>query len=244
MSILDSIDYRHGGSVNRFRRKRGALLRGQIARLAERLGRPLVVLDVGGRADYWDNVGLEHIAQVMLINARQQELDRPLPPGLPEGVFSKSLGDARDLDGYADQSVDLVHANSVIEHVGSWEDMARMASEARRVGRSGWVQTPAWSFPIEPHFHAPFMHWFGTPLRARMMSLSLRRSFRRMDLATRRRTVEGINLLTRSETAALFPGAEIHVERVLLLAKSYVVHWMPAEAAASAGDSDDVQRAA
>lgn len=53
-----------------------------------------------------------------------------------------------------------------------------------------------------------------------------------MDLAARRRAVEGINLLTRSETAALFPGADLHVERVLLLAKSYVVHWMPENVAA------------
>lgn len=149
MRILDSIDYRHNGSVNRFRRKRGALLRGQMARLAGRLGRPLTVLDVGGRPDYWENVGLEHVAHVTLLNARQQELDRPLPAGLPEGVFSKSLGDARDLVGYADQSVDLVHANSVIEHVGSWEDMARMASDGRagcrrRRGafRSSRISTP------------------------------------------------------------------------------------------------------
>ncbi len=231
MSILDSIDYKEHSTVNRFRRKRGVLLRGQIARLAERLGRPLVVLDVGGRPDYWANVGLEHVAHVTLLNPRQEELDRPLPDDLPTGVFSKSLGDARDLVGFADQSIDLVHANSVIEHVGTWHDMARMASEARRVGRSGWVQTPAWSFPVEPHFHAPFMHWFGAPMRARMMSLSLRRSFRQMSLDRRRRAVEGINLLTRAETAALFPGAEVHVERVLLLAKSYVVRWMPEEEA-------------
>jgi hypothetical protein len=230
MDVFGSVDYKHHPTLNRFRQRRAQHLRAQIARLRAELGRPIVVLDVGGRPDYWMNVGLDGVERVVLLNLLSKELDRPLPEGLPPDRFSRSLGDARDLGAFADQSVDLVHSNSVIEHVGRWDDMRRMADEMRRVGLSGWVQTPAWTFPVEPHFHTPFMHWMAAPMRARMMSASLRRHFRRMSLDKRRLAVESVNLLSRREVAALFPDAEIYVERCFLLSKSYTARWMPAAA--------------
>jgi hypothetical protein len=101
-----------------------------------------------------------------------------------------------------------------------------MANELMRVGRAGWVQTPAWEFPIEPHFRAPFIHWLGRPMEARLMSLSFDRRIREMPLDLRRRGTDRINLLSRREIGELFPGRAIFTER-LILAKSYVVRWMP-----------------
>jgi hypothetical protein len=89
------------------------------------------------------------------------------------------------------------------------------------------VQTPAWLFPVEPHFHAPFMHWFAAPVRASMLSLSMKRKFRIMEPSPRRRIVETINLLTHREVRTLFPGCDIFTERFALLPKSYTAHWMP-----------------
>ena len=212
--------------VNRFRTRRGRLLRRQIERLADHLGRDLVVLDVGGRPDYWANVGLERIARIDLVNYSAAELEREMAGAAASDVFRPRLGDARDLADYGDGSVDLVHSNSVIEHVGGWGDMTAMADEMMRVGRAGWMQTPAWEFPVEPHFRAPFLHWFGAPLRARMLSLSLQKRHRQMDVHKRRRRVEMINLLSKSEVKALFPGKPLSVERVVF-AKSYIVRWMP-----------------
>ena len=138
----------------------------------------------------------------------------------------RKLGDACDLAGYPDGSVDLVHSNSVIEHVGPWPRMAAMAGELMRVGRAGWVQTPAWEFPVEPHFRAPFLHWFARPMQARLMSLSFDARVRRSGLDIRRRRVDSVNLLSRREVRALFPDRPLYVERVVL-AKSFVVHWLP-----------------
>jgi hypothetical protein len=41
-------------TVNRFRKRRGKRLAERLKHLAAGVGRPLSVLDVGGRRDYWD----------------------------------------------------------------------------------------------------------------------------------------------------------------------------------------------
>jgi hypothetical protein len=205
---------------NRFRAARGRILRSQIARLAEHFGRPIVILDVGGRADYWNNVGFENVAAIRLLNSDPNELDRKSPSNL----FTSEVGDACDLSNYADKSIDLVHSNSVIEHVGQWQSMCSMADEVQRVGLSGWVQTPAWEFPIEPHFRLPFLHWFAQPLRRAMLSAS--KHYGTMDIKERRYHIDRINLLSYGEVKSLFPECQVFIER-LILAKSYTARWAP-----------------
>lgn len=218
------------GSESSFRRRRGRILAQMIRGLAADLGRPLQVLDVGGRADYWNNVGTEGIAQITVLNYDDAELSEH-GPGADGGLFVQVQGDARNLAQYGDGSFDLVHSNSVIEHVGPWQDMRAMAGELRRVGRAGWMQTPAWEFPFEPHFRLPFMHWFAAPARRKMLALS--RGYRGQDADARRYHVDRINLLSRREVALLFPGCRLRVERVLLLPKSYIVTWGEAGTAAT-----------
>jgi hypothetical protein len=212
----------HDLTENRFRRARGRILRDQIASLSRYFGRDIVILDVGGRSDYWNNVGLDNIAMIRLLNNDVKEFDRIEP----EGIFSREIGDARNLANHADKSIDLVHANSVIEHVGQWPEMCAMAQEVLRVGISGWIQTPAWEFPIEPHFQLPFLHWFGQPVRRIMLAGS--RHYRSLDTRGRRHHVDRINLLSHAEVEALFPACEIFVERFFFLAKSYTARWAPA----------------
>lgn len=217
--------------INRFRKKRGRALREQIESLVALYGRDIRILDVGGRPDYWANVGLEGIERIDLVNIDEGELGRAYSGDAPEGLFQHRIGDACDLRDYADQSVDLVHSNSVIEHVGGWRTMQAMAEEMMRVGRAGWMQTPAWEFPVEPHHRMPFGHWFGKPAQAWSMSFSFDARIRRYDRDRRRREVEKINLLSRGEVRDLFPGRPLKVERVVF-AKSYVIHWMPEATAA------------
>ncbi|SFJ28213.1 class I SAM-dependent methyltransferase [Jannaschia pohangensis] len=209
-------------TTNRFRRARGRMLATKLAAARALLGRKVVVFDVGGRPDYWANVKTDDVEEVVLLNNDPAELERDLPEG--DLSFRAELGDARDLSDRSDGSVDFIHSNSVIEHVGPWEDMAAMASELRRVGAAGWVQTPAWEFPIEPHFRAPFLHWFAQPLRRKMMWLSPH--YRKHDIGSRRAHVDRINLLSRGEVEALFPDCALFVERIVL-PKSYVAHWLP-----------------
>ncbi|WP_422072376.1 class I SAM-dependent methyltransferase [Tranquillimonas rosea] len=229
-------------SVNYFRKKRGARLRRHIRQLSHSLGRTLDILDVGGRPDYWENVGLEGIRSITFLNQDDVEFGDRIET-VPGVEFSFRIGDARQLAEFSDKSVDLVHSNSVIEHVGGWDDMAAMAREVVRVGGSGWIQTPAWEFPIEPHFHAPFVHWVGKPMGVRLLSLSRLRWCRDADLQVRRYQLDHVNLLAKRELKALFPNLQIYTERVIL-AKSYVVHWAgqrSSVAAAGQGSMDWAQ---
>jgi len=207
------------GTVSSFRRRRGRILARKIEALAERKKRPVTILDVGGRRDYWDNVGFAGIGRIVLLNIDPADLGRATSR---EDIFEDRIGDARQLE-IADHAFDFYHSNSVIEHVGTWSDMKGMSREARRVAQAGWLQTPAWEFPLEPHFRLPFVHWLGTPARAAMLSMA--RSYRTQDRDARRMHAERINLLSRSEVRLLFPGCEIEIERVMLLPKSYIVQW-------------------
>jgi SAM-dependent methyltransferase len=109
---------------------------------------------------------------------------------------------------FADGRFDLVYCSSVIEHVAP-ERRAAFATELRRVGRGFYVQTPAFSFPIEPHALLPFAHW---------LPVSLRRPYWRLGAAG---DWEEISLLRRRELEVLF-GMPARPERFCGLVKSWV----------------------
>jgi SAM-dependent methyltransferase len=108
---------------------------------------------------------------------------------------------------FADREFDLVYCSSVIEHVPPARRVA-FAAEIRRVGRGWFVQTPARSFPIEPHALLPFAHW---------LPVGLRRPYWRMGAAG---GWEEISLLGRGEMEGLFGPAL--PERFGPLVKSWV----------------------
>lgn len=208
-------------AANSFRKKRGMVLARNLLKARSELKRNIVILDVGGREEYWDNVNLEGVDRIIILNNDESEF---LHRGSHGGaVFEFTVGDARNLAEFADSSIDFVHSNSVIEHVGPWWDMKAMAQEGRRVGRHGWVQTPACEFPIEPHYGLPFLHWLAAPMRRKLLRLSP--VYGRLSIDEKRFHVDRINLLSSREVGALFPDCGIYVERVLGLPKSYTAIW-------------------
>jgi len=117
------------------------------------------------------------------------------------------LADVLDGLPFADGEFDLAYCSSVIEHVAA-PDREAFARELRRVARGWYVQTPAYSFPIEPHALLPAAHWLPP---------ALRRPYWRLGVAG---DWEDIALLRRAEMSALF--GEPVPERVGPLVKSWV----------------------
>lgn len=214
-----------GETVNSFRKKRGERLSRWLNARATALGRPLTVIDVGGRELYWDNVSLENVARIDIFNLNDEELAYTGQETAKQGgtEFRNLIGNGCALSDVADASYDIYHSNSVIEHVGDWPNMERFAAEAVRVAPAGWMQTPAWEFPVEPHLRQPFIHWVSRPLQRKFM----RRPewMKHASVSECRAYIDDINLLSRAEVSALFPGAELWTERFFGFAKSYVATW-------------------
>jgi len=202
---------------NRFRQRR---LRRFLALVDEAIAAKGTcnILDIGGKVAYWQALSplwRDRACHITLVNLAGE--------AVPEGPFTSIAGDARDLGQFADLAFDLVHSNSVIEHVGPWRDQCRMAGEVRRLARRYFVQTPNFWFPIEPHFRAPFIHWLPEPWRAAIVS---RRGCgfypRAASYDEARRILDDARLLDGKAMAALFPDAVIERERVAGLTKSLI----------------------
>jgi len=167
------------------------------------------IIDLGGSEFVWSLV--EHDYHVTLVN---------LPGSIPSPTnperFTNVAADACHLrDLFEDMSYDVVYSNSTIEHVGDESRQALFAEEVRRLAPAYWVQTPSTRFPLEIHTGVPF-YW---SLPEKMRQRILQRWHRRMPAWTE--MIMETRVLSRKQMKALFPDAQIYVERKFGLEKSY-----------------------
>jgi hypothetical protein len=216
-----AFDYRRADAIgSRFRQKRiGGLLELIDAAHAEK--GHVEVIDIGGTRSYWNIVDPQFLesrdVRITLVNLPGDHASES------EGRFMFVPGDACDLADVGDRTFDVAHSNSVIEHVGDWSKMTSYAQEVARVADRYFVQAPNFWFPVEPHAMTPFLHWLPKPLRIRLvMRFSLGHWKRQPDVASAVRRVDSARLLSGPMFTALFPGAEIHKERIGPLTKSWV----------------------
>lgn len=200
--------------ANRMRAKRFAL----FCQLADRIPRPLKILDVGGTAEYWRQRGWAGIAdvQITVVNIGVKPSE--------EGNIVIREGNALDLADYDDFSFDIGYSNSVIEHLSTIENQKLMSRALRRVAKSYWVQTPNFWFPVEPHFHVPGWQWMPRELRVRLL-MRYRCGWRGpvADREDAEALVDEVRLMTAGELLELFPGATLWRERFVGITKSLVV---------------------
>ncbi len=174
------------------------------------------ILDVGGSPWFW--TGLAITGKITVLNP--DELPDEVKAGFP--AFQCVGGDGCNMT-YPDASFDVGFSNSAIEHVGTYEKQKAFASEMRRVGKTLWVQTPAREFPIEPHFMAPFIHYFPRWLQRKTV-----RWFTILGLTSKPTPVQienllnEIRLLNHREMQELFPDCEIRREKFFGFTKSYI----------------------
>jgi Methyltransferase domain len=206
-------DGRSDSLSHRLRERRFVL----FERFAAGLDRPLRIIDVGGTNEFWEQRGWagRDDVEVTLVNLEAGERRH--------ANIVPTAGNAMDLSEHDDGSFDIAFSNSVIEHLFTFENQARMAAEIRRVASAGyWVQTPNFWFPVEPHFLVPAWHWL--PESARVAILRRRGvgwAGRCPDPDFARRIVEEHRLMRRRELARLFPDARIVGERFGGLVKSW-----------------------
>lgn len=208
---------------SRMRAKRIAPLTNLIIKLHAKKGK-VNILDVGGRETYWKVLDpsflRKHGVRITILN---------LPSDLQgeeSELFSYAMGDACDLSQYPDNSFEIVHSNSVIEHVGNWDRIKAFAKEVRRLAPNLFVQTPYYWFPIEPHFIKIFHHWLPKPIRASMwmwFKMGQRSRANNIDEAMLQVDDEPY-LLDNKMFRFLFPDCRIIRERFFLFTKSMVAY--------------------
>jgi len=98
---------------------------------------------------------------------------------------------------FADKSFDIVFSNAVIEHLTP-EGQRLMANEIARVGRSWFVTTPNFWYPIELHNKLPFFQFL--PQSAQKL---VQRKLKTWP------EDEPINLLTSRGLLKLLPGSKV-----------------------------------
>jgi hypothetical protein len=148
--------------VSKIRSKRIAPLLATIEEIYQKHG-AVNIIDIGGTETYWGIVPLEYLTDrhvsITIVNL----------PGSIElqnnGPFKFAIGNGCNLIDFGDNSFHLAHSNSVVEHVGDWEQMVMFAKEIARVAPKYFVQTPNYWFPVEPHAMTPFFHWLPKPTR-------------------------------------------------------------------------------
>ena len=197
-----------------FRRKRFAFFQSLLSQLP----RPVHILDIGGTENYWKTMGLnaEDQVYITLLNLTSDNVILP--------HVTSIVGDARNIKA-EDDGFDIVFSNSVIEHVGDYEDQLQMANEVRRVGKRFFVQTPNKYFPLEPHFLFPFFQFLPISIRVWLLqNFNLGWFARTPDKGKAKEIVESIRLLGKREFSALFPNAAIYEEKIFGMTKSFVAY--------------------
>jgi hypothetical protein len=204
------VDYENPRSLGyRFRAARRRAISDLIDRIAAERG-SVRIADLGGRQGYWHIFPDDYLASrrvsVTLINPEAQ-------PSPSSARFALHRGDACSLAEFDDNSFDLVHSNSTIEHVGRWDAVEKFAATVRRLAPRYYVQTPYFWFPIEPHAIAPFYHWLPQGWRAKLnLAMPLGNYPKARDLGEAMRAVQDAVMLDRAQMRYLFPDAAIQFE--------------------------------
>jgi SAM-dependent methyltransferase len=180
------------------------------------------IIDMGGTAQYWNVFAEDYLLQrgvkITVVNLPGAGIEGALNPD----IFVLAEGNGCNLP-YDDDAFDIVHSNSVIEHVGNWDNMVAFVRETRRLAPRYFVQTPNFWFPFEPHYGVPFFHWLPEPVRVSLMlRMDLGQFPKASDMNNAVEFVQDSRLIDYKQFAFLFADAEIHTDKLVGLPKSLV----------------------
>ena len=212
-SIFD-ISENKGSLGNKFREKRFSF----FLKKFNKMQKPVSVLDVGGKINFWENRGIAGNTnfEITLINIEKEKSQY--------SNIKTLIGDATDLSQFDDESFDITHSNSVIEHLYNFENQKKMASEIVRVGKKHIVQTPNKYFFIEPHYLLPFFQFVPKKLKYFILTKTKLSRLKKWDKKFASQYIEEIRLLSLKEMKELFPNSKIYFEKFIGMNKSFTIH--------------------
>jgi len=212
-------DYHSKSSLGyKFRLKRSIHIRKIIENIFFNNGE-VKILDVGGNEIFWNTIGLDFLdknkVQIHLVNLMEIQVEN-------KNFFVSSIGNGTQLN-FKDNQFDIVFSNSVIEHVGSYENMIKFSKEHMRVGKYYYCQTPNFWFPLEPHFIFLFFHFLPDPIKIRLVNNFNLGHFEKTKNKESLKVIESCKLIDAHMLKMLFKEGKILSEYFLFLKKSITI---------------------
>ena len=198
----------------KFRSKRFHIFENLLERKFH-LRNPLIV-DIGGANYYWEQMKLKSKRgfNVALVNLSAEAIQN----------FKGIVGDAKNISFIKDKTIEVIHSNSLIEHLGTYENQFAFAQRIKKLSKYYFIQTPAFIFPIEPHFLMPFFHWLPKQIRILLVqNFNLGWYKKETDKTKAEKYVSEIRIMKKRELKKLFPHEKVLIERFFFIPKSYII---------------------
>jgi len=116
---------------------------------------------------------------------------------------------------FANQSFDIVYSNAVLEHLPGASAVERFTQEVQRVGKGWFISTPNFWYPIEPHYHVPFMQLLSQDSQRKLAS------------SLGKPTYDHLQLLSKRELRELFPTSNVVGCRVTFYPETLIAYRAP-----------------
>ena len=199
---------------NRFRSKRFEFFLKKI----EKFKKPITILDIGGKINFWKNRGIAGNTnyKITIVNLEKEKSKYC--------NIKCIIDDATNLKEFNNQSFDVVHSNSVIEHLYNYENQKKMANEVTRIGKKYIIQTPNKYFFIEPHYILPFFQFTTNWFKYVILTKTRLSRLKKWDPIFAKQYIKEIRLLSQNEVKELFPESNIYYEKFLGMNKSFTAH--------------------
>jgi hypothetical protein len=176
----------------------------------------LKILDIGGTNYFWD-LWLKNIP--FTIDLTLLNINNEITKG-----YKSIILDANELYKLDKLDYDVVFSNSLIEHLTTYENQIKFAETILRISKKHFIQTPAFIFPLEPHFLFPFFHWFSKNIRVFLVQHFNLGWYKKQDnLGEAKKLVDEIRILKKKELKDLFPNSKIVTEKMFFITKSYII---------------------
>lgn len=215
----DSISFKVNGHTNsrdqgnRSDKKRLRLFEDKV----NVLSKPVTIIDLGGTIKFWVEAGY-HEKDVLIT------IIKPKAEKSGYANIRVIAGNACDLSTFKDKAFDISFSNSLFEHLFTKENQFKMAGEAIRVGTYFFIQTSNRYFPLEHHFKFPFFQFLPRFLQIFLQTKTSLIHGVRHNYDDALRIVEEIRLPSKSEMKVFFPESNLHIERYMGIAKSFLAY--------------------